>query len=91
MGSSRLPGKVLLDVAGATVLARVVQRLKRAELTGEIVVATTCDPSNDVIVNECDRLGVNVFRGNEKDVLDRHWRTGSRRSQWAASMARPRS
>ena len=73
MGSSRLPGKVLLDVAGATVLARVVQRLKRAELTGEIVVATTCDPSNDVIVNECDRLGVNVFRGDEKDVLDRYY------------------
>jgi spore coat polysaccharide biosynthesis protein SpsF len=73
MRSCRLPGKVLIDLAGATVLSRVVQRLKRTELTGEVVVATTCDPSDDVIVDECDRLGVKVFRGNEEDVLDRYY------------------
>jgi spore coat polysaccharide biosynthesis protein SpsF len=73
MGSSRLPGKVLIDLAGATVLSRVVERLKSAELTGEIVVATTCDSSDDVIVSECDRIGVNVFRGEEDDVLDRYY------------------
>lgn len=75
MGSSRLPGKVLMDLAGATVLSRVVQRLKRAELTGHVVVATTCDPSDDVIVQECDRIGVHVFRGEENDVLDRYYCT----------------
>lgn len=73
MGSTRLPGKVLIDLAGATVLSRVVQRLRHAELTGELVVATTCDPSDDLIVNECDRIGVRVFRGSESDVLDRYY------------------
>jgi spore coat polysaccharide biosynthesis protein SpsF len=62
-----------MDLVGATVLSRVVQRLKSAELTGEIVVATTCDSSDDSIVSECDRIGVNVFRGEEDDVLDRYY------------------
>jgi spore coat polysaccharide biosynthesis protein SpsF len=73
MRSSRLPGKVMLDLNGMTVLARVVQRLKRTELTGDIVVATTRHPSDDVIVNECARIGVDVFRGDEDDVLDRYY------------------
>jgi spore coat polysaccharide biosynthesis protein SpsF len=73
MGSTRLPGKVMLDLVGSTVLGRVVQRLRRAESTGELVIATTSDPADDVIVNECDRLGVNVFRGEEDDVLDRYY------------------
>jgi spore coat polysaccharide biosynthesis protein SpsF len=74
MGSSRLPGKVMLDVSGATVLARVIQRLQRAELAGELVVATTLDPADDKIVAESKRLGVKIFRGEEKDVLDRYYR-----------------
>ena len=73
MGSTRLPGKVMLDLVGSTVLGRVVQRLRRAESSGELVIATTSDPADDVIVNECDRLGVNVFRGEEDDVLDRYY------------------
>jgi spore coat polysaccharide biosynthesis protein SpsF len=38
-----------------------------------LVIATTSDPADDVIVNECDRIGVNVFRGEEDDVLDRYY------------------
>lgn len=73
MGSKRLPGKVMKDLGGATVLARVVHRLRRAALSGEVVIATTRDPADDVIVKECDRLSVAFFRGEEKDVLDRYY------------------
>jgi spore coat polysaccharide biosynthesis protein SpsF len=74
MGSTRLPGKVLLDLEGASVLARVLARVKRAATIGEVVVATSDGPGDDVIVTECKRLGTNVFRGNENDVLDRYYR-----------------
>ena len=65
----------MLDLEGATVLARVVERLRRARLIGELVIATTNDPADDAIVRECEILGVQTFRGEEKDVLDRYYRT----------------
>jgi spore coat polysaccharide biosynthesis protein SpsF len=73
MNSSRLPGKVLMDLAGDTVLARVVRRLRRANLIDEIVVATTCSAVDQAIVDECQRLRVRIFRGEENDVLDRYY------------------
>ncbi len=74
MGSTRLPGKVMLDLWGKTVLARVVARIRGSRFAGEIVVATTTEPADNVIVDECRRLGVNFFRGSEDDVLDRYYR-----------------
>ena len=73
MGSTRLPGKVLKDLGGDTVLARVVNRTRRAALLNEVVVATTVLPADDVIVQECERLKVACFRGDEADVLDRYF------------------
>ena len=73
MGSTRLPGKVLLDLGGDTVLARVVRRVRRAKLISEIVIATTASSQDDRIVAECKRLCVNHFRGEELDVLDRYY------------------
>ena len=73
MGSTRLPGKVMKDLGGATVLARVVNRTRRARLIDEVVVATTTAPGDDVIVDECRHLGVACFRGDENDVLDRYY------------------
>lgn len=74
MGSTRLPGKVLKDLEGESVLARVVSRLRRARLIDELLIATTDQPADDVIVEECKRCYVPVFRGDEKDVLDRYFR-----------------
>jgi spore coat polysaccharide biosynthesis protein SpsF len=74
MGSTRLPGKVLLDLGGDTVLSRVVRRVRRAKLIGEVVIATTKDARDDAIVAECQRLAVQCFRGEELDVLDRYYR-----------------
>jgi spore coat polysaccharide biosynthesis protein SpsF len=74
MGSTRLAGKVLKDLAGDTVLARVINRTRRAKLLTEVVVATSELVSDDVIVRECERLRAPCFRGDEADVLDRYYR-----------------
>jgi spore coat polysaccharide biosynthesis protein SpsF len=74
MGSTRLPGKVLMNLGGDTVLACVVRRVERARLVQEVLVATTESSQDSLIVQECDRLGVRCFRGSESDVLDRYYR-----------------
>ena len=73
MGSSRLPGKVLMDLCGTSVLARVVGRLGRSQEITQIVVATTSAPADDAIVHGCERLQVSCFRGAEDDVLGRYY------------------
>jgi spore coat polysaccharide biosynthesis protein SpsF len=78
MGSTRLPGKVLKDLCGETVLARVVHRTRRATLLNEVVVATSVQPADDAIVQECGRLSVACFRGDEADVLDRYYRAAEK-------------
>jgi len=72
MGSTRLPGKVLLDIAGQTMLARVVHRTRRSTQLSDVVVATSTLPSDDAIVAECARLNAPVARGSEQDVLARY-------------------
>jgi spore coat polysaccharide biosynthesis protein SpsF (cytidylyltransferase family) len=74
LGSSRLPGKVLMDLDGGTVLARVVRRLERSRQISKVVVAATCEAADAAIVAECERLHVSCFRGSEQDVLDRYYR-----------------
>jgi len=73
MGSTRLPGKVLMDIAGKTMLARVVNRVCKAQLICDLVIATTDKAVDIPIVDQCRKLGVQVFRGSEEDVLDRYY------------------
>ncbi len=75
MGSTRLPGKVLEDIAGKTMLERVVERARRIPDLQEVVVAATDDPRDAPIVDVCARIHVPVFRGSVEDVLDRYHRT----------------
>jgi len=79
MGSTRLPGKVLRDLAGETMLARVVKRLRGAQLLDEVLIATTDRPNDDAIVAECRRSSVAVFRGDQDDVLDRYFKAANSR------------
>lgn len=72
MGSSRLPGKVLLRIAGRSILERAVLRLSAARTLDEVVVLTTLREEDDEIVQEAERLGVATYRGPEKDVLKRY-------------------
>ena len=72
-GSTRLPGKVMKELCGKTVLAHDIERVSQAKLVDEIIIATTTHDSDDVIVQEAERLGVKVFRGSEDDVLSRYY------------------
>lgn len=73
MGSSRLPGKVLLDIAGQPMLARVFTRTSRAAAVTETLIATTTEPADDPIAEYCDFSGVPFTRGSQFDVLDRYY------------------
>ncbi|HTM17606.1 MAG TPA: glycosyltransferase family protein [Terracidiphilus sp.] len=73
MRSTRLPGKVLADLGGASALARVVNRTRRSSLVTQVVVATSTILADEAIVNECASLDVPCFRGSEDDVLDRYY------------------
>ncbi len=86
MGSTRLPGKALRDICGRTMLARVVRRAGRSRLVDEVAVATTTEPEDRAIVDECRSLGVPSFRGPEQDVLGRYY--GAARAFSAAAVVR---
>lgn len=71
--SSRLPDKVLLDIAGKPMLVRVVERARRAISLDEVVVATTLDPADAAIERLCLEHGYPCYRGSLPDVLDRYY------------------
>ena len=73
MTASRLPGKVLLDIAGQPMLARVFTRARRARTLDLVAVATTVDPSDDPVEAWCREHETPVFRGDMFDVLDRFY------------------
>ena len=77
MGSTRLPGKVLLDLAGEPMLARVVNRTRRAQTLDEVVVATTVQPDDKAIVRLCIEHAWLCFRGSEDDLLDRYYQAAT--------------
>lgn len=71
MTSKRLPGKVLLPLAGEPALLRLVERIKPSRYVDEIVVATTTNKTDDPIVKLCEKHDIKYFRGSEDDVLKR--------------------
>ncbi len=74
--SSRLPGKVLLDLGGKPLLAWAVNRASRASTIDRVLVATTTDPSDDAVETFCQAHGCACFRGSQFDVLDRYYQAG---------------
>ncbi|MFO7663315.1 MAG: glycosyltransferase family protein [Chloroflexota bacterium] len=75
-GSTRLPNKVMRPLAGQPLLTRMVERVMAARLSGTVVVATTTEPDDDPIVDLCLTKGINCYRGDVNDLLDRHYRCG---------------
>jgi len=75
MGSTRLPGKVLMDLCGRPVLEWVVKRAASACFVDQVIVATTTDVEDEPIVRYCLDHQIECFRGNSTDVLDRFYQT----------------
>jgi spore coat polysaccharide biosynthesis protein SpsF len=72
MGSSRLPGKVLMPLAGRPVVERVIRRVAAAGVFDEVAVATSTRPIDDPLAEAVAGLGHRVVRGDENDVLARY-------------------
>lgn len=72
MTSTRLPGKVLADLAGKPLLERELERLGACSAADEVVIATTINADDDPVVALADRLGLRWHRGSEHDVLERY-------------------
>ena len=77
MSSTRLPGKVLMPLAGKPVLAHVVERLSYCRMLSGAIVATTVESSDDAIATFCESTGIPLFRGSLEDVLDRYYQAAN--------------
>jgi spore coat polysaccharide biosynthesis protein SpsF len=73
MASSRLPDKIMKDIAGKPMLAWVVDQASKAHRIDQVVVATTTDPSDDPVESFCHKRGTPCYRGSMLDVLDRFY------------------
>jgi len=73
MGSTRLPGKVLMDISGKPMLWHVINRLKHAKLLDEVIVATTTNKEDDIIEKICRDFEWSFYRGSSEDVLGRYF------------------
>jgi spore coat polysaccharide biosynthesis protein SpsF len=73
MTSTRLPGKVLRELGGnKTTLQYLVERLERCQSVDEVIIATSKEPTDDPLVEACEKLGVKCLRGPLLDVAGRY-------------------
>lgn len=77
MGSERLPGKVLKDLNGSTVLERCLNRARRSQYIAQLVIATTLLPEDDAIESLAHRHQLSCYRGSPNDLLDRYFKAAS--------------
>ena len=83
MGSTRLPGKVMKEVNGKPLIEILLYRLSRSKKIDKLILATSENTENDLLVKTVKKLGFEVFRGSEDDVLDRYYE--------AAKLFRPKA
>lgn len=72
MASTRLPGKVMKPLAGKTIFAHHVERLKAVKGLKKICLATSVDLKNDALIREAEKLGCGWYAGSEEDIVERH-------------------
>lgn len=72
MGSARLPGKSMIKLGGKPIIEHVLGRVRRAKMVAEVVLATSYQDEDGALCDVAVRLGVQVFRGPEDDVLKRY-------------------
>ncbi len=73
VGSTRLPDKVMLPLAGKPAIQHVIERTKLIPNISKVVIAMPKSPTNDSLARFCELTGAPVFRGSENDVLDRYY------------------
>ncbi|MGN6638136.1 MAG: cytidylyltransferase domain-containing protein [Mucilaginibacter sp.] len=73
MGSSRLPGKVMLPLLGKSLLARMIERLQMVCRPAQIIIATSVNSEDDIIEQEAVNIDVPCFRGSPENLLERHY------------------
>jgi spore coat polysaccharide biosynthesis protein SpsF len=78
MDSTRLPGKVLREIGGRSMLEWVVERTSRGRVFNAVAVATTYDSSDNMVASLCEKRGYAYYRGSANDVLDRYYQTARR-------------
>ena len=72
VNSSRLPGKVLYELGGVTMIEFLINRLKKSRLCNQFFLATSINPENDALAEIAQKNNISVFRGSEDDVVGRH-------------------
>lgn len=75
MGSTRLPEKSLMDMHGKPMLWHLVNRVKKAKNIDNVVIATTVEPQDKVIVDFAEKERIDCYAGSEMDILDRLYQT----------------
>ncbi len=83
VGSTRLPNKVLLPLKGSPLLVRMIERVAETTVDCDLVVATTTKPEDDAVERLCRQLKVACFRGDESNLLDRHYQAAR---HWGADV-----
>lgn len=71
MTSSRFPGKMMADINGAPSIVRLINRVKACQSLDGVVLATTTNKEDDVLVEQAEKAGISSYRGSEDDVLNR--------------------
>lgn len=88
MGSTRLPGKVMMPIEGKSILERCMQRLSSSTKVSTWIVATTTDPKDNIIESYCKEHNILCYRGSEEDVLDRFYHAFKTHTPDAESIVR---
>ncbi len=78
MGSTRLPGKSMMDLAGAPLVGRIIERVSRVRNIDQIVLATSELPKDDILIHLADRYNICHFRGSENDLVDRYFHAANK-------------
>jgi spore coat polysaccharide biosynthesis protein SpsF len=73
MGSSRLPGKVLMSIGDKPAIRHVIDRARRVADADKVILATTIDENDDLLAEYCEKNAIACFRGSRDDVLDRYY------------------
>ena len=78
MGSKRLPGKMMREIAGEPLLKLIFDRLKRSKKVDKIILATSTSDENDILKKLAIKESIECYRGSEDDVLDRFYQVAQR-------------